>query len=110
MLARGQSVFPGLSELARTLVSLRPVSTRSRPVTKSVPQPREPSILTPTEESVLAELSTHLSIPAISDRLGVAPSTVRSHVRSIYRKMGVHTRADAVGAARRTGLMKGVDA
>ena len=37
--------------------------------------------------------------------LTVAVPTVRSHIRSIYEKLGVHSRSEAVEAARLVGLL-----
>jgi DNA-binding CsgD family transcriptional regulator len=42
--------------------------------------------LTPTEEAVVAALCEGLSTPQTAQRLHVAVSTVRSHVRNICRK------------------------
>jgi LuxR family maltose regulon positive regulatory protein len=37
--------------------------------------------------------------------LFVSPSTIHSHVKSIYRKLGVSSRASALGRARDLGLI-----
>ena len=37
--------------------------------------------------------------------LGVAPSTVKTHVRAIYTKLGVRSRRAAVAAGRRGGAV-----
>jgi LuxR family maltose regulon positive regulatory protein len=41
----------------------------------------------------------------IADRLCVATSTVRSHTKAIYGKLGVHTRLEAVDRARELELI-----
>jgi DNA-binding CsgD family transcriptional regulator len=41
----------------------------------------------------------------IADRMGVSVSTVQSHVRNIYGKLGVHNKAEAVFEARQCGLL-----
>ena len=41
-----------------------------------------------------------MSASEIAQSLYVSPSTVRSHVKSIYRKLGVSSRKDAVVEAR----------
>jgi LuxR family maltose regulon positive regulatory protein len=46
-----------------------------------------------------------LSLEEIADTLAVSLNTVRSHVRSLHGKLGVSSRADAVEAATRRGLL-----
>ena len=41
----------------------------------------------------------------IADDLGVSPHTVRSHVKNLYAKLEVHSRAQAVRAAYERGLV-----
>jgi LuxR family maltose regulon positive regulatory protein len=52
--------------------------------------------LTERELAVLSLLVGELSTSQIAQSLYVAPSTVRTHVKSIYRKLGVSSRKDAV--------------
>jgi DNA-binding CsgD family transcriptional regulator len=51
--------------------------------------------LTPAESRVLGLLATGLSNLEIAGRLGVAPSTIRIELTSIFRKLGVVTRLQA---------------
>jgi DNA-binding NarL/FixJ family response regulator len=51
--------------------------------------------LTPREREVLAALSTGASNKDICRQLGIAFDTVKIHVQSIYRKLGVHNRTKA---------------
>ena len=55
-----------------------------------------PAPLTPAELRLLPYLQTHLTIGEIGERLFVSRNTVSSQVGSIYRKLGVSTRSDAV--------------
>ncbi|WP_165252662.1 LuxR C-terminal-related transcriptional regulator [Adlercreutzia sp. ZJ304] len=48
------------------------------------------------EMEVLKMLCESMSTPDIANKLGISLSTAKSHVNSIYRKMGVHKRVDAV--------------
>jgi LuxR family maltose regulon positive regulatory protein len=50
-------------------------------------------------------LQTHLTIGQIGERLFVSRNTVSSEVASIYRKLGVSTRDNAVLQATRIGLL-----
>ena len=56
--------------------------------------------LTERELAVLRLLVGELSTSQIAQNLYVSPSTVRTHVKSIYRKLGVSSRKDAVSEAR----------
>jgi LuxR family maltose regulon positive regulatory protein len=57
------------------------------------------------ELEVLRLLTTHLSSTQIAQELVISVSTVRSHVKNIYGKLNVHTRADAVRRAKELGLL-----
>ncbi|MBM4345251.1 MAG: response regulator transcription factor [Deltaproteobacteria bacterium] len=61
--------------------------------------------LTARERDVLRWLSAGRSYQDIGDSLGVSANTVRTHVRSLYRKLGVHNRTLAVQAGARIGLI-----
>ncbi|RIQ21503.1 helix-turn-helix transcriptional regulator [Jiangella rhizosphaerae] len=69
------------------------------------PEPDALVSLTRRESAVLAELATPDTLPLIAGRLGVAAGTVKSQCRSIYRKLGVSGRDEAVAEARRRGLL-----
>lgn len=77
----------------------------SRHPTSSPRAQRTPlSHLTPRERHVLHLLVEGCSTNEIVRRLGVSPSTVRTHVQSIFVKMGVHTRLQAVAMLNRHGI------
>jgi LuxR family maltose regulon positive regulatory protein len=61
--------------------------------------------LTGAELRLLPYLQTHLTIAEIGERLFVSRNTVSSEVASIYRKLGVSSRNDAVEQATRIGLL-----
>jgi LuxR family maltose regulon positive regulatory protein len=61
--------------------------------------------LTARERTILQLLPTHLSYVEIGERLFVSVNTVKSNLKSIYRKLGVTTRSGAVAAARSAGLL-----
>jgi LuxR family maltose regulon positive regulatory protein len=58
----------------------------------------------PAERAVLALLPTPLSTRQIAEELYLSINTVRTHVRVLYRKLGVHSREDAVDRAQALGL------
>lgn len=61
--------------------------------------------LTGQEVKVLSLVGEGLGNVAIANRLFVAPSTVRSHLKQVYRKTGLKTRAEAVRYAVENGLV-----
>ena len=77
----------------------------------SSPAAREQSSLPPAEElspgelRVLRYLPTNLSRPEIAGELSVSPSTVSTHIRSIYAKLQVRDRSAAVQRARELRLL-----
>jgi DNA-binding CsgD family transcriptional regulator len=67
-----------------------------------------PSVpLSSRERIVLAELTVGDTLEDIGRRLYVSRNTVKSQVRSAYRKIGVSTRAEAIAwALRRSALIE----
>jgi LuxR family maltose regulon positive regulatory protein len=61
--------------------------------------------LSDSETRVLRYLPTHLSAPEIGAELSVSTSTVKTHMRNLYAKLGVHSRAEAVQRARALSLL-----
>lgn len=61
--------------------------------------------LAPKEQEVLRELPSDLTVAEIARSRTVSENTVRTQLRSIYRKLGVTTRRDAVRRAHETGLL-----
>jgi LuxR family maltose regulon positive regulatory protein len=67
------------------------------------------SSLTTAELRILPLLQTHLTFPEISTRLHLSRHTVKSHAISIYRKLGVSSRSEAITRAHAFGLLGGGD-
>ncbi len=65
------------------------------------------SALTAAELRLLPLMSTHLSAPEIAAELYLSPHTIKSQLRSIYRKLDALTRNQAVTRARELGLLEG---
>jgi LuxR family maltose regulon positive regulatory protein len=61
--------------------------------------------LSESELRVLRYLPTNLRGPEIAAELFVSLNTIRSHLRNIYAKLGVHSRTEAVNRARELGLL-----
>ncbi|MEU9762968.1 helix-turn-helix transcriptional regulator [Streptomyces sp. NPDC047985] len=61
--------------------------------------------LAPRELDVLACVAAGTTNAVAAERLGLRPETVKGYLRSAMRKLGAHTRLEAVVAARRAGLL-----
>jgi len=61
--------------------------------------------LTEREVAVLRLLRGTLSLYEIGRELHVSANTVKTHMRAIYRKLGVSTRRDAVQRGRQAGIL-----
>ena len=63
------------------------------------------SSLTTAELRLLPLLSTHLQFREIAERLYLSQNTVKTQAISVYRKLGVNSRSDAVERTRELGLL-----
>lgn len=63
-------------------------------------------VLTAAELRVLQFLPSHLQVAQIAEHLFVSANTVKTHIMSIHRKLGVNSRAEAVERARELGLLE----
>jgi LuxR family maltose regulon positive regulatory protein len=63
--------------------------------------------LTGAELRLLPLLSTHLSFREIGERLFVSRNTIKTQAISVYRKLGVSSRSDAISRAGELGLVDG---
>jgi LuxR family maltose regulon positive regulatory protein len=68
-------------------------------------KPAGPLPLTPAELRLLPYLQTHLTADRIAERLFLSSHTVKTEIKSIYRKLGVSSRNDAVQRATAVGLL-----
>ncbi len=95
-------------ELAgRLLAALRNVgvpgaSGRPHP---PAPRPGAVELLTDREAEVLEYLSVRFSNKEIAERLSISPHTVKRHTITLYQKLGVQGRRQAVARARMLGLL-----
>lgn len=69
------------------------------------PPPRIDGSLTPRELELLGLLAEGHSYRAAGEAMGITANTVRNHVRSVYEKLHVHSRSEAVSKAIRAGLV-----
>jgi LuxR family transcriptional regulator, maltose regulon positive regulatory protein len=64
------------------------------------------SSLTAAELRLLPMLGTHLSLPEIAGEMFLSRNTIRSQAYSLYRKLGVSSRSQAVAQAGKLGLLE----
>jgi DNA-binding NarL/FixJ family response regulator len=66
------------------------------PLPDVYPNARRSSPLTPREREVLEALRNHTTIKDVAVALHVSPNTAKTHLQSLYRKLSVHTREQAL--------------
>jgi LuxR family transcriptional regulator, maltose regulon positive regulatory protein len=97
--ARGGTAHAALiTEILDLIAGNKPVSPHGEP-----DRLREP--LSASEARILRFLPTNLSAPEIAGQLSVSVNTIRTHMRHLYEKLGVHSRTEAVEQARTLGLL-----
>ncbi len=67
--------------------------------------PKTETVLTDREIEVLEKLSNGTNNKQIAEDLFVSTNTVKAHVKNIYKKLHVHSRAEAVTKAIKKGLI-----
>ncbi|CAD5369860.1 Response regulator [Rubrivivax sp. A210] len=77
--------------------------TTSRPV--PIEKPLDHERLTPRESEVLTYLSKGFTIKEIASLMGIKWFTVNDHIKSIYKKLNVSSRAEAAVLASKQGLV-----
>ena len=109
-----EAIVAAAQELARGGAPMSPLVARRllgvvRQQEAAAPSPAEAAAalgLTPREREVLGWLVADESEEAIAERLFISPHTVRSHVKNLYEKLHVHSRAQAVRLAYERGLVR----
>ena len=71
----------------------------------AAPAARDSVPLTDSERAVLRFLPSHMTNEEISQALFLSINTVKTHLRSAYRKLGVSSRREAIARGRRLGLL-----
>ena len=121
--ARGYLLKDGTEDdLARHVLNLHAGGSPMTPIiarqllARLAPAPTVPSTaplgstgrydgLTNREHDILAKLSRGYTYIEVAQLLEIAPSTVQSHVKNIYSKLAVHSKAEAIFEARQLGLL-----
>ena len=63
--------------------------------------------ITMAEAQVLRYLPRPLPFSVIADKLGISRSAAKERATRLYKRLGVHTRDEAVSRARSLGLLRG---
>lgn len=79
----------------------------SAPPANSATAPPPFNTLTPREFEILCHLSEGQSNKAIARNLNITDGTVKLHVKSVLRKLNVHSRVEAAVMAVESGLRRG---
>jgi LuxR family maltose regulon positive regulatory protein len=99
--ARVKSIAPAfIQRLLATFDSRRKQKPAPAPVIEALIEP-----LSERELEVMQILDGPLSTPEIAEQLVVSANTVRTHIKNIYGKLGVHGRSGAVKRAQELGLL-----
>jgi PAS domain S-box-containing protein len=69
------------------------------------PQRREGEALTPRQAQTLRLLAGGFSTAQMAEEMGISAETVRNHVRDLLRRLGVHSRLEAVMVGHERGLL-----
>jgi LuxR family maltose regulon positive regulatory protein len=107
--AAARTVLGEVDDLLRWRPDLGILPTQASQLHSQLDQLRSQVIaavpLSSAELRLVPLLATHLSFREMGQRLYVSPHTVKSQAMSIYRKLGVSSRGQAVQRVQETGLL-----
>jgi LuxR family maltose regulon positive regulatory protein len=111
-LAGARTLMREVDELLRRRPGLGTLVDEAQAIRACLAKNRDPGIagasaLTAAELRLLPMLSTHLSFPGIAGEMFLSPHTIKSQAMSLYRKLGVSSRSEAVARSRELGLLDG---
>ncbi|MEV0117308.1 response regulator transcription factor [Streptomyces sp. NPDC050844] len=104
LVAAVRVVHTGEAAVAPRLLT-RLISTYVRTPRRPEPPSESVNDLTPRESEVWRLMATGLDNAEIADTMDISVSTVKNHITSVFGKLGVRDRAQAVIAAYETGLV-----
>lgn len=97
-----------ISPMIARRVLAKYLDLRRRPSAAGVPAPlpaSEQVLLSQREREVLERIARGFSYAEVARLLGLSVHTVQSHMKSLYAKLAVHSRSEAVFEASRMGLL-----
>jgi len=87
----------------RTIAAGQPVFDPVSP--RGAPRPQAPFALTPREEQVLRRIAAGQHTGQMAAEMDIAVSTLRTYVKNLFAKLGVHSRLEAAAIASRANLL-----
>ena len=103
LIASLKKIMQGESVISAEMTAKLVAQLRKGPATPAAPS--EADKLTPKEREVLSQLAAGLSNKEIARKLDVAESTVKIHLQSILRKLGLSNRVQAAIYAVERGIV-----
>ena len=95
----GPTLRSALDRIALEIQAVGLAADLTHPGALAVEDP-ELQDLSRREKEVLAELGAGMRVPGIARSLHISPHTVRNHLKSIYRKVGVKTQSELIERVR----------
>lgn len=101
----GDQLLPAIEAAAAGLVAMAPEVLRGVVPASSDAIAQRQTTLSPREREILALVADGLGNKSIAARLGISEHTVKTHIASIFEKLGAETRAEAVAIGVRSGTI-----
>lgn len=99
-LAKSRSVRE-IADVLQKIASGQPVFD---PVPHPASHPPPPFVLTPREAEVLHRIAVGQDTRQMAYEMNIAISTLRTYIKNVFAKIGVHSRLEAAAVARRANL------
>lgn len=100
-LAKGRSV----SEVADALHRIASGQPVFDPAPHTASRPASPFLLTPRESEVLRRIAAGQHTGQMAREMNIAISTLRTYIKNVFAKIGVHSRLEAAAVASRANLL-----
>jgi DNA-binding NarL/FixJ family response regulator len=106
----GVAGFVGKNRSVSQIVDVLKAIAADEPAFDPAPPPGAPHrsarfVLTPREEEVLRRIAAGQHTRQMADEMNIAISTLRSYVKNVFAKLGVHSRLEAAAVASRANLL-----
>jgi DNA-binding NarL/FixJ family response regulator len=82
-----------------------PTSFAAKEIASAIERKGEKFSLSPRELQIVTQLHQGETLKILAGSLFIAEATLKTHLASIYRKLGVHTRLQAIEKIRQSGII-----